>query len=113
MLRAEKLERLKDLQASAVVLSCVEARSAPALDKMARSLQAALPGAALFIGLWSLPSQGAARLIRRLREARVGAIYTNLQQAVRGLAALQPPAQERALEVRPAGEAVGPAQPPP
>jgi hypothetical protein len=86
MLRVEKLERLKGLQASAVVLSSVEARSAPALDKMARALQAALPGATLFIGLWSLPPQGAARLIRRLRDARVGGVYTNLQQAVRGLA---------------------------
>ncbi len=99
LLRAEKLERLRELQATVIILSCVAARSAATLDKMARALQVALPEATVFIGLWSLPPQGAVRLIRRLREARVGDVYTNLEQAIRGLVALQPPSLEQTLEV--------------
>ncbi len=99
LLRAEKLEQLKELQATVIVLSCVAARSAATLDKMARTLQTALPGATIFVGLWSLPPQGAARLVRRLREARVGGVYTNLEQAIRGLVALQPPPPEHPDEV--------------
>ena len=90
MLRAEKLERLKELKATAVLISSVEARSAPAVDKVARSLREELPDAAVLIGLWSLPPQGASRLIRRLRELAVGGVYTNLDQAVRGIVALVP-----------------------
>jgi hypothetical protein len=110
MLRTEKQERLKGLQPTTVLLSSIDARSAPAVDNMVQSLRTALPEATILVGLWSLPRKGAARLIRRLRDSLVVGIYTNLQQALRGILSLMAPAsQEGAAEgVRP--EVVSPAQ---
>jgi predicted PurR-regulated permease PerM len=94
-LRAEKVERLKELDAKYIVLSAIESRAAIAIGKMARSIQRLLPNAVIGIGLWSLPPAGAARLIRRIRESSVHSIYTNLDEAVRGIVALaSPPRQE-------------------
>jgi predicted PurR-regulated permease PerM len=112
MLRAEKHERLKELQASIVLLSSIDARSAPAVDNMVRFLRTTLPEATILVGLWSLPHKGAARLIRRLRDSLVVGVYTNLQQALRGILPLVAPApQEGAAAeggVRP--EVASPAQ---
>jgi predicted PurR-regulated permease PerM len=110
MLRGEKQERLKELQATTVLLSSIDARSAPAVDNMVRFLRTALPEATILVGLWSLPHKGAARLIRRLRDSLVVGVYTNLQQALRGILSLMAPAsQEGAAEgVRP--EVASPAQ---
>ncbi len=90
MLRSERLERLKESGPPRVLLSCVEVRSMQALDKMARALQASLPGVHILIGLWSLPPQGAARLLYRLRGVGVFGVYTRLQDVVRALVALRP-----------------------
>lgn len=112
MLRTEKQERLKELQANIILLSSIDARSAAAADNMVRFLRSALPEATILVGLWSLPQQGAARLIRRLRDSLVVGVYTNLQQALRGILPLAAPApQEGAAAeggVRP--EVVSPAQ---
>jgi predicted PurR-regulated permease PerM len=112
MLRGEKQERLKELQASIILLSSIDARSAPAVDNMVRFLRTELPDATILVGLWSLPQKGAARLIRRLRDSLVVGVYTNLQQALRGILPLVAPApQEGAAAeggVRP--EVVSPAQ---
>jgi len=62
---------------------------------MARAIQSELPDIVIVIGLWSLPPAGAARLIRRIKESSVH-VYTNLDEAVRGISALAlPPPQEQ------------------
>lgn len=94
MLRGEKQERLKELQATTVLLSSIDSRSAPAVDNMVQFLRAALPEATILVGLWSLPHKGAARLIRRLRDSLVVGVYTNLQQALRGILPLVLPAPQ-------------------
>jgi predicted PurR-regulated permease PerM len=94
-LRAQKIERLKELDAKCIVLSAIESRATIAIGKMARSIQRLLPNAVIGIGLWSLPPAGAARLIRRIRESSAHSIFTNLDEAVRGIVALaSPPRQE-------------------
>jgi predicted PurR-regulated permease PerM len=90
-LRAEKIERLKELDAKCVVLSAVESRAALAVSKMARFIRSLLPNAVVVIGLWSLPPEGAARLMRRIRESSVQSVYTSLEEAVRGISALPSP----------------------
>ena len=90
-LRAEKIQRLKELEARYVVLSAIESRSVIAVGNMTRSIQTSLPDAVIVVGLWSLPLTGAARLIRRIRESGVSGIYTNLDHAVRGIALLTSP----------------------
>ena len=90
-LRSEKLQRLQDLQPRCVVISAIEARSALSVGKMARSLQLSLPGAVIVIGLWSLPPEGAARLVKKIKESQDCNVYTDLDQAVQGIAALTLP----------------------
>jgi hypothetical protein len=63
---------------------------------MAWSIQALLPDAAIVIGLWSLPPEGAARLIKRISESQACSVYTNLDQAVQGIASLITPARQEA-----------------
>jgi len=95
-LRAEKLERLKELDARCIVLSAIESRAALTIGKMARSIQSVLPDILIVVVLWSLPPAGAARLIRRIKESSVRSVYTNLDEAVRGIGALVfPPSQEQ------------------
>jgi hypothetical protein len=106
-LRSEKLQRLQELGAKCVVISAIEARSAISVGKMARSLQISLPDAVVLIGLWSLPSEGAARLIRKIKESQACSVYTDLDQAVQGIASLIIPGRleerlesERSQEVK-------------
>ncbi|HEX3443337.1 MAG TPA: AI-2E family transporter [Chthoniobacterales bacterium] len=87
-LRAKKVQHLKKLEARFVLLSAVESRSAVSIGKMAQSIKVLLPEAVIMIGLWSLPPEGAARLIKRIRASGFGDVYTNLGQAVRGIASL-------------------------
>ena len=112
MLRTEKQERLKELQASTILLSSIDSRSAPAVDNMVRSLRTMLPEATILVGLWSLPQKGAARLIRRLRDSLVVGVYTNLQQALRGILPLvtSSPPEGAAAEGGARAEVVSPAQ---
>jgi hypothetical protein len=94
-LRTEKLERLKELDARCVVLSAIESRAAATVGKMVRAIQSELPDIVIVIGLWSLPPAGAARLIRRIKESSAH-VYTNLDEALRGISALTlPPPQEQ------------------
>ncbi len=87
-LRAEKVERLKELGARAIVLSAVESRSAITVGKMAHSIQQLLPDALIFVGLWSLPREGASRSVRKIKESSGSIVYTNLDEAVRGISSL-------------------------
>jgi hypothetical protein len=100
-LRSEKLQRLQELGAKCVVISAVETRSAMSVGKMARSLQISLPDAVMVIGLWSLPSEGAARLIRKIKESQDCGIYVGLEQALQGIVSLIIPGR---TEVRPESE---------
>jgi predicted PurR-regulated permease PerM len=92
-LRAEKLHRLRELAPRCILVSAIEVRSATAVGKMARSIQVLLQDSVIVVGLWSLPSQGAARLVRRIRESLATNVYTNLEQAVQGIASLVTPAR--------------------
>jgi AI-2E family transporter len=84
ILRAEKLQRLQEIRPQCVVISAIEARSTKAVAKITRSTQQLLQDAVIVIGLWSLPQEGAARLIRRIRESQNCSVYTNLEQAFQG-----------------------------
>jgi predicted PurR-regulated permease PerM len=104
-LRTEKVERLKSLAARCVVLSAIEPRSAMVAGNTAKSIRLALPDAVIVICLWSLPPTGAARLVRKIQESVGGGVYTNLEQAIRGIASLvssasqdSPPEPSRAQE---------------
>lgn len=87
-LRAEKAERLKELAPKGIVLSAIESRSAVTVGKMAYSIQQLLPGTLIFVGLWSLPQEGAARSVRKIKESSSTVVYTNLNEAVRGITSL-------------------------
>ena len=93
-LRSEKLEELREMQPRWILLSAIEARSALAVGKMARSIKMVLPETVILIGLWSLPPQGGARVIRRITESSVGGVYTSMEEAVRGIASLVATASE-------------------
>jgi hypothetical protein len=66
-LRAEKLERLKELKASLILLSAIESRSAITVGKMADSIRLDVPDALILVGLWSLPTEGAALSVKKSR----------------------------------------------
>jgi predicted PurR-regulated permease PerM len=87
-LRAEKAERLKELAPRGIVLSAIESRSAVTVGKMAHSIQLLLPSALIFVGLWSLPREGAARSVRKIKESSGTVVYTSLDEAVRGITSL-------------------------
>jgi predicted PurR-regulated permease PerM len=87
-LRAEKAERLKELAPRGIVLSAIESRSAVTVGKMAHSIQQLHPGALIFVGLWSLPREGAARSVRKIKESSGSIVYTSLGEAVRGITSL-------------------------
>ena len=82
MLRVEKLQRLQELRARCVVISAIEARSVLSVGKMARSIRSLLQDAAIMIGLWSLPREGSARLVKKISESQACNVYTNLDQAI-------------------------------
>jgi predicted PurR-regulated permease PerM len=87
-LRAEKVERLKELEAKGIVLSAIESRSSITVGKMAHSIQQLIPSTLIFVGLWSLPREGAARSIRKIRDSSGSVVYTDLSEAVRGITSL-------------------------
>jgi predicted PurR-regulated permease PerM len=87
-LRAEKVARLKELEAKGIVISAIESRSSITVGKMALSIQQLIPSTLLFVGLWSLPREGAARSIRKIRDSSGSVVYTDLSEAVRGITSL-------------------------
>ena len=89
-LRAEKVARLKELKSTWILLSAIESRSVNTVGKMANSIKLEVPDAQILLGLWSLPTEGAARWIRRIKESSGSALYTNIEQAVKGIALLVP-----------------------
>ena len=95
-LRAQKIERLRELQAKCVLLSAIESRSALAIGNMTRSIKAVLPDVMVSVGIWSLPSQGGARVVRKITESPVQSVYTSLERAIGGIASLVLVASEEA-----------------
>jgi predicted PurR-regulated permease PerM len=89
-LRAEKVERLKELKSPWILLSAIESRSVITVGRMAHSIKLEVPDALILVGLWSLPTEGAARWVRRIKESSGSALYTNIDEAVRGIASLVP-----------------------
>jgi predicted PurR-regulated permease PerM len=89
-LRAEKVARLKELKSTWILLSAIESRSVNTVGKMTNSIKQEVPDARILLGLWSLPTEGAARWIRRIKESSGSALYTNIEQAIRGIASLVP-----------------------
>ena len=89
-IRAEKVERLKELKSTWILLSAIESRSIKTVGKMANSIKLELADARILLGLWSLPTEGAARWIRRIKESSESTLYTNIEQAIRGIASLVP-----------------------
>ena len=87
-LRAEKVQNLKELEARWVVLSAIESRSGITVGKMAYSIQRLIPDAVIFVGLWSLPRENAARSVRKIKESSGTVVYTNLNEAIRGITSL-------------------------
>jgi predicted PurR-regulated permease PerM len=98
-LRGEKVARLKELKSPWILLSAIESRSVNSVGKMANSIKMELPDTQILLGLWSLPTEGAARWIRRIRESSGSALYTNVEQAIRGIASLVPKVSDE-LETR-------------
>jgi hypothetical protein len=98
-LRAEKVARLKELKSTWILLSAIESRSVNTVGKMANSIKLEVPDARILLGLWSLPTEGAARWIRRIKESSGSALYTNIEQAIRGIASLVPKVSEE-IETR-------------
>jgi predicted PurR-regulated permease PerM len=89
-LRAEKVARLKELKSTWILLSAIESRSVNTVGKMANSIKLEVPDARILLGLWSLPTEGAARWIRRIKESSGSDLYTNIEQAIKGIALLVP-----------------------
>jgi predicted PurR-regulated permease PerM len=98
-LRAEKVARLKELKSTWILLSAIESRSVNTVGKMANSIALEVPDARILLGLWSLPTEGASRWIRRIKESSGSALYTNIEQAIRGIASLVPKVNEE-IETR-------------
>jgi predicted PurR-regulated permease PerM len=84
-LRLERLESLKELQPERIVLSAVHSRSIRTIERMIRDIQQVSPHSVISVCLWSLPGQGAAHWIRRIKESS-HAVYTGMEEAVRNLA---------------------------
>ena len=84
------MERLKELKAPWILLSAIESRSVVTVGKMAHAIKLEIPDALILVGLWSLPTEGAARWVRKIKESSGSALYTNIEQAIRGIASLVP-----------------------
>jgi hypothetical protein len=84
VLRTERLERVKELQPKQIVLSAIQSRSIKTIDRMIRAIRQVSPQSAISVCLWSLPKEGAARWIRRIRESSQ-AVYTGMDEAVRNI----------------------------
>ena len=89
-LRAEKVQRLKESGTPWILLSAIESRSVLTVGRMASSIKLEVPNAVILLGLWSLPTEGAARWVRRIKKSSGSALYTNIDQAVEGIASRVP-----------------------
>src|SRR5580700_9836990 len=89
-LRAEKVGLLKELKNTLILISAIESRSVVTIGKMAHSIKIEIPDAQILVGLWSLPTEGAARWVRRIKESSGSTVYTNIGQAIQGIVSQLP-----------------------
>jgi len=61
---------------------------------MADAIRLEVPDALILVGLWSLPSEGAARSVKRIGASSRSTLYTNIDEAVRGIVSLAPQAED-------------------
>ena len=83
--RTERLERVRKLQPKQIVLSAIHSGSIKTIDRMIRAIRQMSPHSMVTVCLWSLPGEGAARWIRRIRESS-HAVCTSMEEAVRNIA---------------------------
>ncbi|HEX6564508.1 MAG TPA: AI-2E family transporter [Chthoniobacterales bacterium] len=83
-LRSERLERVKELQPKQIVLSAIQSGSIKTIDRMIRTIKQVSSESVISVCLWSLPREGAARWIRRIRDSS-HAVYTGMEEAVRNI----------------------------
>jgi predicted PurR-regulated permease PerM len=83
-LRTERLEHVKKLRPKQIVLSAVQSRSIKTIDRIIRPTKHVSPDSVVSVCLWSLPREGAARSIRRIREL-AHAVYTGMEEAVQSI----------------------------
>ncbi|MBV8100190.1 MAG: AI-2E family transporter [Verrucomicrobia bacterium] len=83
-LRPERLERVKLLQPKQIVLSATQSGSIKTIERMMRATNHVSPDSVISVCLWSLPREGAARSIRKIRESS-RAVYTGMEEAVRNI----------------------------
>jgi hypothetical protein len=60
------------------------------VGKMAHSIKLEIPDALILVGLWSLPAEGAARWVKRIKESSGSALYIDIEQAIRAIASMVP-----------------------
>jgi hypothetical protein len=95
-LRTERLARLKEVKPQQIVLSAVQSGSIKTIDRMIRSIQHLSPSSVTSVCLWSLPKEGAARWIRRIKDSSQ-AVYTGMEDAVGGISAAKDTGAGQAL----------------
>ncbi|HXM02914.1 MAG TPA: hypothetical protein VN939_09950 [Chthoniobacterales bacterium] len=54
------------------------------------SIKPEVPDALILVGLWSLATEGAAQWVRRIKKSSGNTLYTNIDQAVVGIASRVP-----------------------
>jgi hypothetical protein len=92
-LRTERLERVKQLQPKQIVLSATQSGSIKTIDRMIRATRQVSSESVISVCLWSLPREGAARWIRRIRESS-HAVYAGMEEAVRNIPVVNSTAAE-------------------
>jgi hypothetical protein len=91
---SQQTEMSKNLEARWMFFSAVDPQAYSSLSEKARFVQTAHPQASIAIGLWSLPSEGAARAVESIRSAADCVIYTSMSQAVEAIVSRSPPSHE-------------------
>lgn len=83
---SQKISQLKGLSSEVILLSAIDAVSTTAVAEMTKAVHAVLPNAVVLVGLWNLPNTGSAELMREIQNSSVRAMYTNLKEAIEGIA---------------------------
>jgi predicted PurR-regulated permease PerM/methylmalonyl-CoA mutase cobalamin-binding subunit len=83
---SQKISQLNGLSSEHILLSATDAESTTAVAEMAKAVHAVLPNAVVLVGLWNLPNTGSAQLMREIQNSSVRAVYTNLKEAIEGIA---------------------------
>lgn len=102
-LRTERMEHVKKVQPKQIILSAIQSGSIKTIDRMIRAIQHLSPQSVISVCLWSLPREGAARWIRKIRESS-RAVYTGMAEAVSNIAVVTSAGSE--IESSPAAKVI-------